>query len=57
MTQNTRAFLDSYLSVSMAAGTPPEQVYTEVLACKGAVWTRQQGMRRMRQDPALATKS
>ena len=52
MTQNTRGFLDSYLSVSMTAGALPEQVYTEVLACKGAVWTRQQEMRRMRQDPA-----
>ena len=56
MTQETRRFLNSYLSASLAAGTPADQVYTEVLASKGAVWTRQQGMRRMRQDPALAAK-
>jgi tetratricopeptide (TPR) repeat protein len=56
MIQDTRWFLGNYLSVSMAAGTPAEQVYAEVLASKGAVWTRQQGMRRMRQDPVLAAK-
>jgi tetratricopeptide (TPR) repeat protein len=56
ITEKTRWILDGYLSVSMAVGTPADQVYTEVLASKGAVWTRQQGMRRMRQDPALTAK-
>ena len=52
MTQMVRWHLDSYLYVTMAAKVPPEQVYREVLACKGVVWTRQQWTRRMRQDRA-----
>lgn len=49
MMANSRSFLDCYLSLAAAAESPAEDVYTAVLAWKGAVSARQQQLRLQRQ--------
>jgi len=49
MMANSRRFLDGYLSLAAAAGSPAEEIYTAVLAWKGAVSARQQQVRLQRQ--------
>jgi tetratricopeptide (TPR) repeat protein len=53
MAESLRYQLDSYLSVSRAAGT---QAYEPILSWKGAVTVRQQRLRLERRDPALAAQ-
>src|SRR5205085_784282 len=49
-----RRDLDAYLTIADRAGSPPEAMWAEVLAWKGAVFTRQAFLRDAARDPALA---
>lgn len=48
-----RLLLDTYLSVGLAAGIPPSELYGHVLAWKGAVFGRQRADHPGLQEPAL----
>ena len=48
MTENVRIYLDDYLSMAVRTHPPPEEMYREVLAWKGAVSARQLVLRRLR---------
>lgn len=50
MVQMVRSLLDNCVSLAEIAGLPPEPVYAEVLAWKGAVTARQQAMRQLRHN-------
>jgi len=43
-----RGHLDNYLSAAHAQGTPPDEVYNEILAWKGSVTRRQESERHVR---------
>ena len=47
MAEHLRGYLDNYLSFSLAADSPAELVYSEVLASKGAVSARRQAIARL----------
>lgn len=49
LAKGMRRYLDAYLTVASAAGTPAEQVYAEVLAWKGASSARQRWMHAARE--------
>ena len=48
MTERVRIYLDHYLSMAVRIHPPPEEMYREVLAWKGAVSARQLALRRLR---------
>ena len=60
MAKGFRYYLNHYLSIAAVANVSAEQIYTQVLAWKGAVSRRQQAMGRVRQllltqhDPQLS---
>ncbi len=50
MSDKDRHFLDGYLSVTLNAHAPADEVYRAVLAWKGAVTARQHAMHRLRRQ-------